>query len=117
MLEPKLVATLESVLPGKVFSDVAKSGTTAPWCTYQQIGGKSPTSLDQQLIDKRNGIFQISVWAKTRQEATINALSIESALSLSTLQVTPQGSLRATYEPETGLYGAMQDFSIWGNRL
>lgn len=117
MLEVKLVAAMASVMTtGKVFADVAKPGTVAPWAVYQQIGGKSPTSLDQKLMSKRNGVFQISTWAATRSEATTKALQIEQAIMDSTLQVVPQGSLRATYEEDTGLYGCMQDFSIWGDR-
>ena len=117
MLEVKLAAAMVAVMTsGKVFADVAKPGTAAPWAVYQQIGGKSPTSLDQKLINKRNGVFQISTWAATRLEATAKALQIEQAIMDSELQVVPQGSLRAAYEEDTGLHGCMQDFSIWGDR-
>lgn len=117
MLEVKLVAAIATVMTvPKVFSDVAKSGTAAPWAVYQQVGGKSPTSLDQKLMNKRNGVFQVTVWAATRSEATQKALAIEQAIMDSPLQVVPQGSLRAAYEDDTGLYGAMQDFSIWDDR-
>ena len=117
MIEIKLVAAIATVMPpGKVFADVARSGTTAPWVVYQQVGGKSVVSLDQKLADKRNGLFQVTTWATTRSEATTKALQIEQAVMDSPLQVVPQGSIRAVYEPDTGLYGAMQDFSIWGDR-
>ena len=117
MLEVKLVAAIATVMTTqKVFSDVARAGTTAPWAVYQQVGGMSQTSLDQKLMNKRNGLFQVTVWDATRSDATTKALQIEQAIMESTLQVVPQGSLRATYEPDTGLYGALQDFSIWDDR-
>lgn len=117
MLEQKLVTALHTVFPkGQVYADVAQAGTKAPWAVFQQIGGKSPTSLDQKLMNKRNGVFQVTVWAATRAEATAKALLVEQAVMDSPLQVVPQGSLRAAYDGETGLYGAMQDFSIWDDR-
>ncbi|MBB6579593.1 hypothetical protein HNP33_003707 [Comamonas odontotermitis] len=118
MIEPKLIAVLHAIAgAANVYPDVALPGAQAPWITYQQIGGKSPTSLDQKLIDKRNGVFQISVWAKTRPEATRIALQIEDALSLSALQVIPMGAMRSDYELDTKLFGSRQDFSIWDDRL
>ncbi|MBF5006006.1 tail completion protein gp17 [Diaphorobacter caeni] len=117
MLEQKLIDALHTVLPkGQVFADVARAQTIAPWAVYQQIGGKSPTSLDQKLINKRNGVFQVTVWAATRPDAVAKALLIEQAIMNSTLQVVPQGSMRAIYEDDTKLYGAMQDFDIWDDR-
>lgn len=117
MLEPQLIALLHGVVgEGSVYADVALSGAKAPWVTFQQIGGKSPIHLDQQLVNKRNGLFQISVYALDRPRATQIALQIEAALSLSEMQVAPVGAMRSSYELETKLYGAMQDFSIWADR-
>lgn len=117
MIEPKLIALLHGVVgEGNVYADVALSGAKAPWVTFQQIGGKSPTSLDQKLVDKRNGVFQISVYATNRPQATQIALHIEEALSLSNLQVIPMGAMRSSYELDTSLYGSKQDFSIWDDR-
>ena len=116
MIEPNLVSAVAPIFAGKLFPDVAPSGTQPPWATYQQVGGRATAYVEQVLASERNGLFQISTWAKTRTEATTKALLLEAALIASAMQVEPVGALRATYEAETGLYGAIQDFSIWDKR-
>lgn len=117
MLEAKLSAAIASVMGvGKVFHDFAQRGTKAPWAVYQQVGGKSLVYVEQALPRERNGVFQVTVWAEKRPESVAKALQIEQALVSSPMQVTPVGAMRATYEQDTGLYGAMQDFSIWDTR-
>lgn len=113
MIEVKLVGKIKPLVDGKLFADVAPSGTVAPWATYQQIGGKATQYVEQTLAGVRNGVFQITVWATARSEATMKSLQIEREMLSLDMQVEVVGSLRSTYEPDTKLHGAMQDFSIW----
>lgn len=100
----------------RVFPDEAPAETALPYVTYTQIGGRALTFL-AGLPDKRNGRFQFNVWATTRDEASTLMRAIADVLELDdVLQATPLGELAGTQEPETKLYGATQDFSIWFSR-
>jgi len=115
VIETKLVTQLKPIVGGKMFADVAPSGTVGPWAVYQQVGGKPTQYVEQAMAPLRNGLFQITVWATTRSEATMKSLLIEREMLKLDMAVEVVGSMRATYEPDTKLHGAIQDFSIWEN--
>jgi len=111
-------ASIYNVLKGlaanRVYPDVAPIGTVRPYLTYQQIGGQSVNFLDSALPSKRNGRFQVSVWADTRAAAALLAGQAEDALrGAAALQTTVMAQPVATYELETQLFGTRQDFSFW----
>lgn len=113
--ESDLYTVLYAICP-RVYPDVAPEGTTAPWVTWQQVGGEAIQYLGREFPDKRNGVMQINVWSTTRLEVNTIAQQIEHALTLSTsFQAKPFGAFVATYEPETQLFGALQRFSVWGS--
>ena len=114
MIEAKLHAALSPIC--QAFPDVATNGTTAPWCTYQQYAGRDLSYIEQTLPKERAAAFQVSVWAKTRSEATTLALRIEAALLATAMQVMPEGGILATTDVETGLRGAIQRFLIHDDR-
>ena len=115
-MESDLSALLKTKCP-RVFPDVAPSGTTLPYVTWQGIGGESVGFVDNTAADKRNTRLQINVWAKTRPEATSIARQIEDVLCATSLFVaTPLGEAVSDYDSETKTYGAMQDFSIYSTR-
>lgn len=115
-MEADLVTTLSAVC-SQVYPDVAPAGVTAPYITWQGIGGESARFIDNSAADKRNTIVQISVWATTRLEALSLIRSVEDALCAAAAYIaTPQGESRSTWEPDTKLYGSIQRFSVWATR-
>lgn len=116
-VEADIKTALNSLAPGQVFPDVAPAATVAPYITYQQVGGEAVSFLEQTLPSKKNGRFQISVWAATRASAAALVLQCESALITTTaFQASAIGAAVSVYEEDTRLYGALQDFSIWSDR-
>lgn len=112
-VEADLIAVLDPLVSSRVYPDVGADGAATPYVTYQQVGGV-PANFLAGVPDKRNGRFQINVWSLTRAEAMSLIRQIEDAVRLSsTLRATTEGGAVAVYEPETKLYGARQDFSIW----
>ena len=111
-VEADLYTLLGALVSGRAYPDVAPTGTALPWITYQQVGGESVVFMESTLASKRNGRFQISVWATTRLESIALIRQAESAI-VTNLKALPQGGAFADYEPETALYGARQFFSLW----
>ena len=101
----------------RVFPDVAPSGTTLPYVTWQGIGGESPSFLDNTAGDKRNTLMQVNVWSSTRLQALQLIRDIEDAMRASGAFVCrPMGEPLSTYEPDVPVYGTLQRFSIWAAR-
>lgn len=115
-VEKDIYDLLTTVVP-RVFPDVAPMSAVPPYATYQQVGGESLTYLGREVPSKKNGRFQITVWSKTRFEASALALAIENAfLVAEAFQATPLGSPIAAHEDVTNFYGAHQNFSVWSDR-
>ena len=115
-MESDLVALLKTLCP-RVFPDVAPEATTKPYITWQGLGGETARFVDNTAADKRNTLMQINVWSATRKEANTLARAIESAITASPAFVaTPEGEPASVHEEDTGLYGAIQRYSIWSAR-
>lgn len=115
--EAHIKAALSDLVGGRVFPDVAPSGSELPRIVYQQAGGKSTVYSDNTLPAQRNARMQVRCWAKTRLEASTLAEQAEAALmEASDMTATPLGAYIATQEQDTGLYGTQQDFSVWSAR-
>ena len=100
-----------------MYPDVAPSGAVTPYIVYQQVGGEAPSFLENTIPSARNARIQVSVWATTRASASAIALQASDALiACATFQARPIGAMSSIYEPDTLLYGAIQDFGIWGQR-
>ena len=109
--------TLLKTKCARVFPDVAPSGTTLPYVTWQGIGGESVGFLDNTAGDRRNVLMQVNVWSSTRLQALQMAREIEDAMRASAAFVaTPLGEPLSTYEPDVPVYGTLQRFSIWAAR-
>jgi hypothetical protein len=115
-MESDLYALLKASCP-RVFPDVAPSGTAKPYVTYQALGGKTLRYLDNSAADKRNTLMQVNVWSTTRAEANSLVRQIEDALCATPVfTARPEGEPLSTHEPDTGLYGSIQRFSIYSAR-
>lgn len=109
--------TLLTGVTANVNPDFVKFGTAAPYVTWQQAGGQTVSYMENTLPTLRNARIQISAWATTRISANALAKSIEDALIQATaFQARPVGALVSASDPDTGLRGAIQDFSIWAVR-
>lgn len=116
-VESEIVATLGPLVGGRVFPDDAPFGTARPYITYQQIGGLPIVYTSNDIPDGKVGYFQFNTWAASRMSAAALQLDIESALlQASAFSATVNSGPIATREPDLGLYGTIQDFSIWSPR-
>jgi len=116
-VEASIFTALTSLVSGRVFPDTAPLTTTRPYITYQQVGGDSPTFLERALPSKKNGRFQLNVWAATRASAMTVAGQVEAALAAATsFQAEPLEAPTYEYEQDLLLYGSRQDFTIWSDR-
>lgn len=114
-IETSLVALLSAIAP-RTYPDVAPSGAQVPYVTWQQIGGATVRYADN-TSDSRYPLMQISVWARTRLEATTIIRQIEDAMcAAAAFQAQPQGEPMSVHEPDTGLYGSIQRFDVFGPR-
>ena len=111
-MEADLAALLGAVCP-RVYPDFAPSDAGLPRVTYQALGGETRRFLEGSPASLRNTLMQISVWASTRAEALSLSRQIEDAICAATAFIAkPQGEPASTYEPDTGLRGAVQRFEI-----
>jgi hypothetical protein len=113
-VEADIYSVLKGLVGNRVFPDVAPELTARPYITYVAVGGAPVNFLDPTVPSKKNGRFQINVWADTRATAAALARQVEDTLRvIPTLQTTVLGAPVSTYEEDTKLRGTMQDFSFW----
>lgn len=116
-VEPAIVRLLSTLADGRVFPDLAPEGVHVPFIVYQQVGGQDPSFLENTVPSKRNGRFQLSVWAATRAQASTLGAQIEAAMVAATeFQARPLSAAVYRYEPDTQLRGSSQDFTVWSDR-
>jgi len=114
-IEATIFQTLQGLASRRVYQDLAPQDVTAlPRITYQQVGGQAVNFMDPTTPNLKNARFQINVWGATRLQAAALSRLVEDALrSEDALMTTVLAAPVAVYEPETQLYGTMQDFSFW----
>lgn len=113
-IEGDIFAALKGLVANRVFPDVAPETTARPYIVYQQVGGAAVNFLDPTAPSKKNGRFQVSVWADTRSQAAALARQVEDTLRVDpNLQATVLGAPVGVYEADTKLRGSHQDFSFW----
>lgn len=112
-MEKALVKALATLFGDRVFPDVAPMDTEKPFCIYQQVGGTVVNYLEAVPADKKNARMQITVWADTRGEAMNLIRAVEDILVQKPFCATPVLGAQSTWDDDTGMRGAMQDFLIW----
>lgn len=113
-MEPLIYNALQGLVGGRVFPDVAPEGTDQPYATYQAVGGSVINFTEGTAPGYRNARVQVNVWAATRMQASSIGNAAEDALrGVAGLQTTVLSAATSIYEPDTGLYGQMQDYSFW----
>ncbi|MFT3815440.1 MAG: DUF3168 domain-containing protein [Acidovorax sp.] len=124
-LEYELHTRLLAQCP-RVFTLTADFGTQRPYVTWQHIGGKAFRWSENTAPDIRNAAIQVNVWADTKQQAFGMLQAIQEALCEMTeakFTATPMEEPMDSFienqsSQETDqVKGAMQSFSIWGERF
>lgn len=116
-IETSLYTALKSLVADRIYRDIAPSTvTTLPRITFQAVGGESINFLDSATVpNKRFQRVQVNVWHNQRDAANALAIQVEETLkAYAVLQATSMGAFVAVHETETGLYGTIQDFSVFG---
>lgn len=111
--EAVVAGALQGLANGNVYPDVAPSNTAPPWVTFQAVGGKDFTNLDNSPSVPRNSRMQICVWAKSRLSAAALMEQVYAALNNPTVKGLPIGAPVSVFEQDTRLYGSRLDFSIF----
>lgn len=116
-MEAELFTVLKTVAP-RVYPDVAPEPMPVrPFVTYQQVGGETLEYLENTPPNLRNARIQVNVWAVSRIAASALALQVEDAMrAAAAFQARPLGAMVADYDPDTKVYGARQDFTVWAPR-
>jgi hypothetical protein len=114
-VETDIFTALKSLVADRVYRDIAPQTVTAlPRITFQQVGGEAVNFVDPTVPSKKNARFQINCWAADRDAAALLSRQAEDALRVYVaLQTTVLAAPVAVHEPELGLYGTRQDFSVW----
>lgn len=110
-------AGLNALVGARIYPDVAPQGVAVPYVVWQEIsdlevndlGGSSAESggLDQYRV-------QVTCWAATGTQARAIRKQVRAAMAASALFRSIQIDARsAGFEPDTKLYGAQSDFSVW----
>ena len=111
-MEIQLVALLRQICE-KSYPSVAPEGTKAPYIVWHAVGGREVTTLRKKRV-RRNALVQFTVWDQAPASAGSLLGQVDAALRASSeLQASPSGARRMTHDREAGLYGQMQDWSIW----
>ncbi|WP_219118972.1 DUF3168 domain-containing protein [Janthinobacterium sp. UMAB-56] len=113
-IEVQVFQALRQLVDGRVYPDLAPADVARPYIVYQQVGGDAVNFLDGAISSKRNSRMQVCAWAEARIEASTLIELAELALhAVTALQAVTLGAPVATYDEETTLRGARQDFSLW----
>lgn len=113
MVETLIVQSLGPIFEGRVYPDTATGDTPMPFVIFQQVGGQSASFVDGSLPDKQNARMQVTVWSKSRAQASELIARVQSAICGAPVLGMPLGAHISLRDPETGFKGAVQDFSIW----
>ena len=115
--EADIFTALKTLVADRVYPDLAPIGTARPFIVYAQVGGEALAFLENTLPDKKNGRFQIDVFADSRSACEAVALQVETAMTAAAaFQARAIGAPVSGYEPDVLIFSSMQDFSIWSTR-
>lgn len=113
MIERAVNDALKSIAGVAVFPGTAPQGAPLPRITYQGVGGPPNNTLRGPSLTQ-NARMQIDVYAKSLFDALGVMTQVFEILTNGELRAVPrEGNPRWAQEPDTGLWRASRDFSIW----
>jgi hypothetical protein len=117
-VEAEIFTVLGPLVDNRVYPDTAPLNTPKPYIVYQRIGGRVITPLGRDIPDKQNARVQVTCWSATRLASSALALQIEDLMRTTEVFVacSPESAPVSMNEPDMGLYGAAQDFTVWSQR-
>lgn len=116
-VESDILTTIKGLVANRCYPDFAPLGTVRPFITYEQTGGETVHFVEGTLPDKKNGRFEIGVYADTRSQCASIALQVEAAMAAATVfQSTAIHAPISDFAKEVGIYSSTQNFSVWSSR-
>ena len=116
-VESDLFGLLKGLVGNRCFPDFAPLGTARPFITFEQTGGDALSFLDGSLPDKKNGRFEIGVYADSRASCAAIALQVESVMAEATaFQASAIHAPISDYADEVKIYSSTQNFSVFSER-
>lgn len=114
-IESEVFLALKTLVANRVYPDPQTTPPARPYIMWQQVSGEAINYVDPTLPGLRNARIQINIWADTRLQVVTLMRQVEDAMRLSApLQTTVIGAAASLFEDDPRLFGAMQDFSVWG---
>ena len=108
-LQDAIFTALKTLAP--TYPDTAPQSASTPYMTYQTV-----TGMEHETLASGGGApritVQVDVWTVTKAQAIALAAEAKAALR-SALVVGEMRDNPAPYEPDTKLYRASFDVSIW----
>ena len=116
-VEADIYTALKGLVSDRCFPDFAPLGTVRPFITFEQTGGDALSFMERTLPSKKNGRFEIGVYADTRASCASIALAVEAAMAASTAyQSTAIHAPISDYQSELKIYSSTQNFSVFSDR-
>ena len=116
-IEASIYSELKSLVSNRCFPDFAPLGTIRPFITFEQVGGDALSYLDGTLPDKKNGRFEIGVYADSRASCAAIALQVESVMAAATVfQASAIHAPISDYASDVLIYSSTQNFSVFSTR-
>ncbi|MFD1709088.1 DUF3168 domain-containing protein [Ottowia sp. GY511] len=110
--EADFLAALKAQCP-YVFAGMADATVPAskPYVVFTQVGGPVVNYVENSQPNLQQARIQVTVWAPTTLQANSISRAIERALRAATaFTARPLAAFDADHDPDTGRYGARQDF-------
>ena len=116
-IEYEIYSALKPLVSNRCFPDFAPLGAVRPFITFEQTGGDALSFLDGSLPDKKNGRFEIGVYADSRASCAAIALLVESAMAAATaFQASAIHAPISDYASDVMIYSSTQNFSVFSTR-
>lgn len=112
-LESDLRAALLPLAGGRVYPDATPDAPTFPLLIYQQVGGMAFDYTEGKVPDAEHARVQVTVWAKSRLEASSLARQARVRLVEGPLRAETYGAPVSDYNEALKLYGNRTDYGIW----
>lgn len=112
-LESDLRTALLPLAGGRVYPDTTPDAPTFPVVIYQQVGGEAFDYAEGKVPDAEHARVQVTVWSKTRVEASLIARQARKALVEGPLRAETYGAPVSDYNEALKLYGNRTDYGIW----
>lgn len=110
-VEGDIQSVLATLVSGRAYPIEAPQFCERPYIVYTVISNVPQLSLDGPT-GAENRRIQIDVWGDSYGAVKALEISIKAAMAASAVVNVPLSTMDG-YEPETGLYRIMVEYSVW----